>query len=73
MLKKTDYSRSSMKGRKASGTSNGSSPFSESPSSPPVVYQTPSSVGARQKYQAPSPNKHLIAPGLVIEGEEADL
>lgn len=58
-----------MKGRKSSENSNGSPTNASDPTA--IAYQTPS--GVRRKYQAPSPNKHLIAPGLVIEGEEADL
>jgi hypothetical protein len=59
----------------------GDSPFGEriSVKSPSVVYQSKpggntSPTNVRIKYQAPSPTlKHQIAPGLVIEGEEADL
>lgn len=70
MLRKTDHSRNSIKGRKGSDASMG---INGSPTdSPTVVYQTPFS-GARRKPQAPSPIKHQIAPGLVIEGEEVDL
>ena len=81
MLKKTDYSRGSMKRNKGEKKES-ESPFGERIplKSPSVVYQSktggnstsPSNV--RIKYQAPSPTlKHQIAPGLVIEGEEADL
>lgn len=38
-----------------------------------VVYQS-KKENPTKKYKAPSPtNKHQIAPGLVIEGEEIDL
>ena len=82
MLKKTDYSRGSMKRNKGEKKES-ESPFGERIplKSPSVVYQSkpggssPSSPSnVRIKYQAPSPTlKHQIAPGLVIEGEEADL
>jgi hypothetical protein len=80
MLKKTDYSRGSMKRNKGE-KKEGESPFGERIplKNPSGVYQSktggntsPSNV--RIKYQSPSPTlKHQIAPGLVIEGEEADL
>jgi len=80
MLKKTDYSRGSMK-RVKGEKKESESPFGERVpmKSPSVVYQSkpggntsPSNI--RIKCQAPSPTlKHQIAPGLTIEGEEADL
>jgi hypothetical protein len=79
MLKKTDYSRGSMKRNKGEKRES-ESPFGERIplKSPSVVYQSkpgmntsPSNV--RIKCQAPSPTKYQIAPGLTIEGEEADL
>ncbi|KAI9561650.1 hypothetical protein GHT06_012610 [Daphnia sinensis] len=76
MLKKTNYSRGSLKrqnGEKADSENN----FGNRATSPSVVYQSKpgySPTNIKISHQAPSPTlKHQIIPGLVIEGEEADL
>lgn len=85
MLKKTNINRNSLKRAKETNDGEGSSgklPFDNRPTNSSVVYQSKpgqSSGNVKLKYQAPTPpspltpNKHQIAPGLVIEGEEADL
>jgi len=82
MLKKTDYSRGSMKrlkGGQGKLESDAAGPLLNSnKTGNSVVYQSKPaglpSANARRKYQAPSPNKIEIAPGLVIsDGQEADL
>lgn len=85
MLKKTGYSRGSMKRMKGENQDgeNGASNFNymNKPSGPSVVYQSKQGQFQQNlkpvKYQAPSSpsptSKHQIAPGLVIEGEEIDL
>lgn len=86
MLKKTNFSRGSMKRNKSenqesSQASNFNFQDKKSTSGPSVVYQSnrqgqvsTNNVRPSHKYPAPSPtNKHQIAPGLVIEGEEVDL
>lgn len=82
MLKKTDYSRGSMKrqkGGQGQSESDVAGPLLNSnKAGNAIVYQSKPagipSTNARRKYQAPSPNKIEIAPGLVIsDGQEADL
>lgn len=76
MLKKTNYSRGSLK-RQNGEKADTENTFGNRATSPSVVYQSKpgySPTNIKINHQAPSPTlKHQIIPGLVIEGEEADL
>lgn len=76
MLKKTNYNRSSLKRQNGEKVGNETN-FDNRATSPSVVYQSKpgySPNNIKIIHEAPSPTlKHQIAPGLVIEGEEADL
>ena len=80
MLKKTDYSRGSMKRQKGGGQEKSENDaagplLNSNKTGNSVVYQSKPTGNVRRndKYPAPSPTKIEIAPGLVVEGEEADL